>query len=109
MCTREETEQIVNKMGKELEEKLFKSHTAIAETVSNLGNELKEDRERNKKEHEKIHEKLDTLDIRALNNMAKFYSGSQTMGGFIMWLSKVILSITAIGASLVYMINRSIH
>lgn len=110
MCTTAEVQDIVSKAEERLEkqikdleerqnERLEASHLAVANSVSEFGKDLKS-----------LTEKIDGRDevFAQIENIAKMYEGVHIIQRFIIGTAKVLLAISAIGASIVWAVNQAI-
>lgn len=97
MCTKAEVQLIVSdaetRLKKEMEaletrqiDRLEKSHIAIAKSVSGFGSDLK-----------KLNERIEGI--------VNLYDGVSTIKSFIVGLASVIIAITAIGASIIWVVK----
>jgi hypothetical protein len=97
MCSKAEVQAIVSEAETRLERKmemlelqqikrLEDSHMAIAKSVSGFGNDLKQ-----------LTAQLD--------GVLSLYNGASTMKKFIVGLASFVLAITAIGASVIWMVK----
>jgi prophage DNA circulation protein len=99
MCSKAEVQAIVSEAETRLERKmesletrqikrLEDSHMAIAKSVSGFGNDLKQ-----------LTAQLD--------GVLSLYNGASTLKSFIVGLASTILAITAIGASVIWIIKQA--
>jgi hypothetical protein len=97
MCSKAEVQAIVSEAETRLERKmemlelqqikrLEDSHMAIAKSVSGFGSDLKKLTER-------------------IEGVVKLYDGVSTIKGFVVGLATVIIAISAIGASIIWVIK----
>lgn len=82
---KEEMESLETRQIKRLED----SHMAIAKSVSGFGNDLKQ-----------LTEQLD--------GVLSLYNGASTMKKFIVGLASFVLAITAIGASVIWIVKQAV-
>lgn len=100
MCSAKEVQEIVSQTEARLKhdmdlleqrqiERLESSHMAIAKSVSGFGNDLK-------------------ILTEQLEGVLGLYNGASTMKKFIVGLASFVLAITAIGASVIWVIKQAI-
>ena len=100
MCSAKEVQEIVTAAKAELKhdmellelrqiKRLEDSHMAIAKSVSGFGNDLK-------------------LLTEQLEGVLGLYNGASTMKKFIVGLASFVLAITAIGASIIWIVKQAI-
>jgi len=112
MCSKEEVEKIVNESEKRMELKLEaleqkwqneleRSHVAVAGTVSALGAEFKDIA----KDFKAFVQKWDHIEADDLRIVISSYNGIATVKNIITGMATVILSISAIGAGVIWLVK----
>lgn len=97
MCSKEEVQKIVDKaelrLEKRIDEKLFKQQVELSKTVSNLMGEIKQDLGQLKEHSSKV------------DDIVSLYDGVSTVKSFVVGLASLIIAISAIGASIIWVIK----
>lgn len=112
MCSKEDVQKIVEDSEKRMEAKLValedkwqteleKSHTAVAGSVSDLGAEFKQVAAH----FQKIAEKWEHIEADDLRLVISSYNGLTTVKNIITGTATVIISISAIGAGVIWLVK----
>lgn len=108
MCSKEEVQRIINASEKktedkidaiaiELNERLELSHKGINETISNFGADV-----------QKLTKTFEHVEPQDLNAILKFYNGMMTLRSFAVGLGSFVLAMGAIGAGVIWVVKAAL-
>lgn len=87
-----------------IHEKIELSHNSVADTVSGLGHEFQDIAS----EFKRIADKWDNIEAEDLKLVIKSYNGITTVKNLITGLATIVISISAIGAGVIWLIKAAI-
>jgi len=125
MCTKEETQAIVDASEARMEDKMYKAYQPIAESVSNLGADVAELRDLIKEHVQQEEEYQDVVkdhlrdtkktlenlahltedDVKALKDIAQGYAGMGAVKKMILGLAGIVLAIGAVIAGFITIVK----
>ena len=76
------------------DEKIYKSHAAVAKTVSELGKEIRD-----------LNDSINGVDWESLKAWSRLMEGAVTFRAFITGLASIVIAFGAIGAGVIWMIK----